>query len=449
MGDIEMTRYTDLTLGDETCSRQGAVLGLVLVVVLVVTTLGSGMIALSGANAVEVSKAIGAAESFWVAEAGMGFAKAITLKSRKPLPQIGSFSSGELSRSFGNRSFTITVSALGGYDNTNMRIQRYIITSTAVSPSGIARQVAMEARLDTFACYLHASKYERTADGTLAYFGGSDVLDGTVYVNDTLNVYGTPRFLSKTISAQSDVNYLSPVREGVDLSVFEGGLSLNARPLDFDSLSDDLSELKAMALSGGMLLDGTYRLAFHDSGLAVCETQVATAVITWEEATNIDLSTGNGIIYVSDDVYISGEVRGDITLVAENSIFIDGDITYASASIKDHSVEGFDNLDITDTLGLIAGERVMVNTMSDVNIHGCILVMKNGFGATLYDQDLGNPSINLYGGITEYYRGALGQMGAVPLGFSKNYRYDQRILTNPPQGFPYNAYGFCDWHQLR
>ena len=60
---------------------RGAVLGMVLVVLVLVSTVGSGLIALSGSDALEVSKAISAAQAFWAAEAGLEMTKALIAKS--------------------------------------------------------------------------------------------------------------------------------------------------------------------------------------------------------------------------------------------------------------------------------------------------------------------------------------------------------------------------------
>ena len=60
--------------------REGAILGLVLGVLILLSLLGVGLIGLGAADGIETSKAIGAAQGFWAAEAGLQMAKALGQK---------------------------------------------------------------------------------------------------------------------------------------------------------------------------------------------------------------------------------------------------------------------------------------------------------------------------------------------------------------------------------
>ncbi len=437
-------------------SRCGAILAVVLIVTLVVTTLGSGMIALNGASAVEVSKAISAAEAFWAAEAGLALVEAVATKNSLPFDQMSSFSSDVLSFN-GSTEFTATITIDGrtltakvtfpaplGYDNTANRIKRYDMTSSGVSVAGVVREVMMAAEIQTPADILHASHIE----GNI-YFGPDDVMDGKVYVNDRLNIWGTPQFQEHVHSAADEVNYRSSDdRTGVDPAVFQAGLTLGAEPLDFDDPDEYLDALQLAANAGGIALNGTYRLTFVDNATLVSERRLGGGA--WASAVTNDLSTANGAIYVSGDAYVSGEVNGSFTLAVRSEIFITDDLTYASATAKDHSDAMFDDDAVNDSLGMIAKDGVVVSRNNsiksdDINIHGYVLVTKGGFGCARRYQNLGNPNINLYGGITQYRRGVVGQIGGN--GFTKNYSYDQHLRNNPPAQFPYSSYTFSGWRQ--
>jgi len=433
-------------------NRRGAILAIVLIVVLIVTTLGSGMIALNGVSAVEGAKAISAAEAFWTAEAGLEAVKAITLKNRMPFDQISAFSSGVLS--FDGTRFTCTIDgrtavvtfpAPAGYDNSGNRVKLYDMTSEGTSDAGVVREVTMQSQIQTFASYMHASNFEQTVGGGNIYFGPDDVMDGTVYVNDQLNIYGNPLFLKRAFSADSSVNYLAPRdRVGVDRAVFTKGLKLNAVSLDFEDPDEHLDALQHAARFGGIELNGSYSIVFNENGTITYRQQENGG---WGAPVTRDLASGNGAIYVSGDAYVSGEVRGSVTLAARSDIFITNDIVYASATVPDHSDAGFNDDAISDSLGLIAKHSVEITKRSEVNIHGSILVTGGGFGCAGRYEELGNPGINLYGGVTQYRRGIVGQVGGN--GFSKNYRYDDRLLVNPPAQFPYSAYEYAEWRQTR
>ena len=454
-----------MTRHDSSSSKRGAILGVVLIVIVVVSTLGSGMLALNGAHSLDVSKAVTATEAFWTAEAGLELAKAIAGKNRMPLPDIPQFAGGQLTGTINGRQFTVTYPAPTGWDNNTSRVKRYNLTSTGVAPSGVSRQVMVGAEIQTFASYMHASNYETTDGGSPIYFGDNDRMDGTVYVNDTLNIYGYPEFLRGAFSAADSVNYQAPVRTGVDMTVFQDGLTLGAKPLDFSDSAQYVDALQQAAAVGGITLNGSYRVTFNDNGTITHEQSLGRG--RWAAPVTVDTSTGNGAIYVSGDAYVSGEVRGSLTLAARSQIFIEDDLTYASATAKDHSDAAFDETVVTDALGLIATDAVLVSSRTEINIHGSILVTGGGFGCEGRYEDLGEPSINLFGGLTQYRRGVVGQLGTsywewrhdrrrgwyqvlveVPAkGFAKNYRYDDRLLTQPPAQFPYSSYDIEGWRQ--
>ncbi len=433
---------------DSSSNKRGAVLAMVLIVVVVMTALGTGMIALSGAHALDVSKAIASTEAFWTAEAGLELARAIASKNRVPLEDIPQFSGGQLTGTINGRQYVVTYPAPVGWNNATSRVKRYDITSTGASPSGVTKQVALQAEIQTFASYMHASHYERTSGGSSIYFGGSDVLDGTVYVDDILNIYGNPQLLRRAFSAADTVNYRSPDRTGVDMTVFQAGLTLGAQSLEFDSPDYDpddyVDALQQAADLGGLALSGTYRMTFNDDGTVTTERQRRRR---WDPPITRDLSTGNGAIYVSGDAYIKGEVRGSVTLAARSDIFIEDDITYATATTADHSDAGFDDDVISDVLGLIAKNSVEITSRNDINIHASILVTDGGFGCEGRYERLGEPRINLFGGMTQYRRGIVGQLSTPPRGFAKNYRYDDRLLVAPPAQFPYSSYSHSGWRQ--
>ena len=436
---------------DARSSKRGAILGVVLIIVLVVTTLGSGLIALSGADSLEVSKAISATQAFWAAEAGLERTRAIAGKNRLPFSQIPLFAGGQMSGDIDGIPYTVTYPAPAGWNNQVNRVQRYDLTSSATSPGGVTREVMVGAEIQTFASFMHASHDENGVS-----FGGSDILNGTVYVNDELNIFGNPQFLRRAYSAASTVNYQSPSRqdEFVDPAVFTAGLTLGALPLDFSDRNVYVDALESAARRGGLALDGDYRVVFNDNGTVSYQAWEegngdggANNDGDWGDAVTVDISSGNGAIYVDGDATVSGEVRGSITLAARSDIFIEDDITYATASTPNHSDVGFNPDSITDALGLIARNNVEITKRSDINIHASIFATGGGFGAAARYENLGEPSINLFGGITQYRRGVVGQLSNPPRGFSKNYRYDDQLLTRPPSQFPYSTYTVSGWRQ--
>jgi len=452
------------------CRRDGAALAIVLVLLVVLTTLGSGLLALSTVDAVETSKAIAVAEAFWTAEAGLEAAKALVRKNRMPLENIPQFGGSRLTGNCAGNRYVVLVGPAPGWNNTGNLIKRYTLTATGNAPSGPSgeqRQVALQAQIQTFAAYMHASNWEQTTGGSRIFFGDGDVIDGTVYVNDQLNISGYPQFLQRTYSAAAAVNYQSPSeRSGVDTSVFTSGLTLGAVRLDFNDYADHVTYLQQKAQAGGLELPGSQRLEFRPDGTLVSEPRVGAG---WGPPQTNRLSTINGAIYVAGSATVSGQINGRATVAANDAIYIEDDITYASAPARDHSDPGFDGTYVTDSLGLVAREKVEITKRSTINIHGAILVTQgdDGFGCAGRYEALGEPRINLWGSISQYRRGIVGQLGSgywqwrrigrrwvqvwvdVPAnGFVKNYRYDWRFTDSPPVFFPYSAYEVSNWQQV-
>ncbi len=450
--------------------REGAILGVVLVLMLVLATLGSGMLALSGAGAVETTKALMAAEAFWTAEAGIEAASALARKNRIPLENIPQFGGNRLTGNCNGRPYQVLVGPVPGWTNAGNLIKRYTLTSTGTARSGDQRRVQTRAAVQTFAAYMHASNYERTTGGDRIYFGDNDVIDGTVYVNDELNINGYPQFLQRAFSAAAAVNYQSPnTRSGVDTTVFTQGLTLGANPLDFNFTTDHIAYLQQRAHDGGLELTGSQQLTFTTDGRVVSRPQTAPGV--WGTPTTNRLSSINGAIYVAGSATVRGQVSGRATIAANDSIYIEDDITCASAPVRNHSDPAFDDTNITDSIGLVSRNRCEITKRSTINIHAAILVTEgnDGFGCAGRYEALGGPSINLWGSISQYRRGIVGQLGGgywegqwdwrrrewvqvwveIPAkGFAKNYRYDQRYINAPPEFFPYSDYVLSDWAQV-
>jgi hypothetical protein len=449
MGDIEMTRHTNRTLGDETCSRRGAVLGVVMVLVLVVTTLGSGMIALSGASAIEVSNAISATQAFWAAEAGLERVKSTIAKSPvTALESIAVFDqNATLAGPIGGHGYSVT------YTLNVVTNSSYTITSTGTSRGGVARQVKMDAWLQPVSKYMDAWNLSGRSPGYPSRFHDGDTLDGDgigeMYFNSPVNIDGYPLFKVPVVLTGDRVSFQNLSRTEDDGTVFTEGITLNASPLNVLSPGDPdyidfMGVLESAAADDGLSLNGDHEIVFYDNGTLTYQSVDKGGAATGP-LLSYGISVGNGSIYVNGDVSVSGEVRGSVTLAAASDLTIIDDITYASASKANHSDIGFNKGGITDVLGLIAGRSAMFSKeLSDVNIHASIIAVEGSFhraGST----GVYTGAVNLFGGIIRYTGG--GDHPQWP--GAKNYLYDVRLLASPPPFFPRSGYEYSSWRQAR
>lgn len=426
-------------------NREGAILGLVLVTMVILSFLGIGLINLSLASALEAGRTVSTVQSFWNAEAGLEQAKAIAQKRRRPANLIvlpgspSGFLTGTNSISGATTSGTYSVDVYADptWTNVSSNLKRYIIRSRGRTPNGKEQTVMVSALIESFASYMHASNAEETSGGNNIYFATGDLLDGPVYVNDQLNISGTPRFLKSVSSADSTVNY----RSGGTAAVFEGGLNLGVPPLDISGQfsSGHIGDIKDEANSGGLALTGDYRFEFVSDG-SFNYTELSTGI------TNTSyLSSLNGAIYVDGDVHVNGVVNGQVTLAAQEAIFITSGVRYASAISPNPWATNFNPSAVTDMLGLVASNQVQIVGTNAITLHAAILVTNDGggFNAERYTSAFGKPAINLYGSLSQYRRGAVGQVGAN--GYTKNYKYDSRYYTDSPPNFPYSSYTFSQW----
>lgn len=419
----------------------GAALALVLMVLVVTSVLSVGMIAISGADALEAGQAVSQAQAFWAAEAGLAQAKAWGFKYQAPYEAIATLPLSWRGTT-ANASYGVTIypDALNPVSGN----RRYDIVCVATNRGGAVRAVRQHAQIETFASYMHASNFERMPDGTRIYFGTGDVIDGMLYVNDEINVYGTPRFLQLARSADNSVNYTS----GGRAASFEGGLQLNAPRLDFNQFHDYVSDIQTRAGSGGLVLNGNSEITFNSNGTMSYRTYASGAWGTWRSVT---LSAMNGAVYVNGSVQkLQGTLNGNVTIAAENSIGITNGLTYASAAGHDVFAAAFNPAVLDDSIGLIARQQVQVLGRATIQIHGAVLVTEGdaGFNAVnKYTRITPSPQIRLYGSVSQYRRGVVGRVGGD--GFVKYYKYDTRFLSRPPAHFPYSLYAFTAWTQSK
>lgn len=435
-------------------NREGAILGVVLVVLVILSLLGLGLIRLGTAAGVEAGKAAAMTRAFWAAEAGVEHARSIGQKRRRPFTQIsvgGSYlwGSNVLNGTVGSATYTVDIVDDPAWTNAVHALKKYLIRSRG-TVAGVTQTVTVRAQIKSIANYMQASNYERTEGGTRIYFQPGDVIDGPVYVNDQLNVNGQgspdPRFLREANSAASSVNYIN----GAGPSVFEDTLTLDAPPLDISGqfTSEHISEVRNTAQSGGLSLHGAnagnYQMNFNSDGSLSYRRIGSTGT-----PTTVFLSSLNGAIYVDGDAWVNGTVKGNVTLAAQDAIYITNRIVYASATNPSPWSAGFVTNNVTDTLGLMASNQVQIAGTNEVTIHAAVMVTSgdDGFNASNRYVAIGSPYINLYGSLSQYRRGIVSRTGTPFQGYRKNWKFDTRFDADAPPHFPYSIYVFSDWRQ--
>jgi hypothetical protein len=142
----------------------------------------------------------------------------------------------------------------------------------------------------------------------------------------------------------------------------------------------------------------------------------------------------NGALFVGKgSLNISGTLNGRLTAGASGDINIMGNILYAS--------DPRTNPASTDTLGLISETDVMIDkdaSTNDLEIDASIMALNTSFLLEDYWTGGAKGDLTVFGGIIQKQRGPVGTFSGTTKvsGYSKDYNYDQRLLTSPPPFVP-------------
>lgn len=162
----------------------------------------------------------------------------------------------------------------------------------------------------------------------------------------------------------------------------------------------------------------------------------------------------------SGDAIVSGRVKGQVTVGAENNIVIANDLTYADSGCTSSGST------CTDIIGLIANNFVetmhpvwcnssgtcynLTSAQDDLVVEAAILSVQHSFRVQNYQvaQPLG--MLTVRGAIGQKFRGAVGSTNGP--GYSKNYNYDWRLRYASPPYFidpVESAFGQKTWSEPR
>lgn len=172
-----------------------------------------------------------------------------------------------------------------------------------------------------------------------------------------------------------------------------------------------------------------------------------------------DITTGYGCF--EGDAFVSGTLKGVLTIAAEDSIIagsskpsssiITGDVVYSSSTAH--------------MLGLVANNFVQVYhpvrsngnelaSVDDFRLQAAILTVVHSF--TVQNYSSGDPlgDLSVFGAIGQLYRGPVGQFSGSSLtkGYEKDYVYDSRLKYQSPPHFldpVQSAWGVSTWAEIR
>lgn len=333
-----------------------------------------------------------------------------------------------------------------------------LLVSTATYGSHTVKSEVL-LRRDSFSRYSYFTDAEISSAGTEIWWYDDDQVTGPVHTNGTFRMSGSPTFNGLITSPNDWYGYTgdrrssdSEERHGSDSPNFNGGSNFNfGSEIDLPSESQ-INELQTLAETRGLSFDGDKDLEFfvkNDEGyVKTYQTETEYYRCGWRDRywctrevvtgeTEYRLASYNGLVTVDGTARVKGTVKGQVTLHSTDQIDIMGDIVYSE---DPRTVETS-----TDLLGLVSEGNIEVdddahrdNGSSDLNIHASLMALGSSFKVENYGSGSPRGELNILGGVIQENRGAVGTFSSygTASGYSKNYVYDQRLLSSVPPEFP-------------
>ena len=246
-------------------------------------------------------------------------------------------------------------------------------------------------------------------------------------------------------------------------------------PINFTGITVDLAQMQSKAQTGGGLYFAAsgksgYRLVFRSDG-TVDVYRVTGKVnepngYAWGRYMHImngttyvgryTIPTSCSVIYVEDQIWIEGVVRGKVTVVAADvdttgvdpSIILNNNITYATATSGLLAIGEYDVL-----IGLVVPDDMVLN--------GIFIAQNGHFGRNYYDTSMPNAweeyilrdTLTINGTIMSNGREGtkwVTTSGTYVSGFNTRYNsYDRDLVVDPPPLTPQtsDSYRFIEWRE--
>lgn len=301
-------------------------------------------------------------------------------------------------------------------------------------------------------------------------FGANDTFDGKVHSNDAMSIGGTVLF-KKKVTTGYKVASGNPWYGGSNPSA-AGQSPVTAGTLQMPKTTDSQADVAA---ADGCVYTGPTSITFLASGKmkvlspatkggsvnAGCANVSGNTLMTTEQTVD---GPHNGVIYVqkttgtgtclsyqsksgdvtnydnagctTGDAFVQGTVNGRFTVAAQHDVIVTGNVLY-----NDWGADG-------DVLGLIGTNNVAVwhpvndkgvnlNGTGSIEIDAAIASTGNSFTVLSYNAGAPMGTLTVRGVIVQRFRGpvATTSNGNTATGFAKDYRYDDRLNSNPPPAF--------------
>lgn len=331
------------------------------------------------------------------------------------------------------------------------------------------------------------------------FFFTRDVIRGPLHSNDAIRISGNPQFLGETSTSWNPSTLPRWLGSGSP-TFARAGDPRYLPPLTIPPSNVTIKNQTNPTLGGtGCLFTGPTRITLNSSG-----TMNVTSPLT--RSSNCTVGSNrplppNGVIYVqgvpasttdpnysacpsahplrpsvipsnditpygncAGDVFVSGSLRGRLTIASANNIIVVGNTTYATGIngtdilglVADNYVEIFHPVRCTNTIGNPprCTNWADLTNFTNATVHAAILSVNHSFRVQNYR--LGSPKeeLRVHGAIAQRYRGIVGTFSgsSVVTGYEKEYVYDQRLKYQSPPHFldpVKSAWNIATWAEIK
>jgi Tfp pilus assembly protein PilX len=425
-------------------NERGAILVSVMAIVAAVLLIGIALFILGTSESDVVEYGADGAMAFGLAEGGVerarSFLKELSLADSTIDPVGTSFDEQLLGD--GTYTTTITDELTGG------EWVRVFEVESIGWKDGVPRQVRVTLQEETFAQYQWFIN-----QGGWRWFRTGERFEGPVHTNRKLQIDGDPWFGGKVTASLG-----LTMTQGSN-PTFEAGYELFVDKIDLPSFADVTSVMMPAAQDAGIYappLSGKlsrYEIELGRIGAGTLSYRAyeqhggSYPPSPWVD---VDVASLNGAAWFAEDVWIKGELDGELTIAVEGDITIRGDVLYEGSSPG----TGPDP-DCDDMLGLIAKNDIYVaktpDNMNDVEIHAAMMALWKNFEVEDYMHGPPRGSLIIYGGIMVEQSLHIGQYQheVVVSGYARDYRWDERLNTWWPPFFPKTgSYFVRTWQEI-
>ncbi len=423
-----MNSFTKLKM-----NKKGAALITVYMIVAVLMAFGGYVIDVSNSQNSAAITFKKQALAVSIAEAGLD--RALVWLRLQPSPPIGAIASITQNLPLTGPvlgSYTVVFTDLGPVAGSTV-VRRYRVRSTG-TVGNTTQTLSVYFQPDNYARYIWFTDSE-SYNGTNVWFWDQDHLNGPTHTNGHFNIKGNPVFEGEVRSVEEIIRYYNNgnnisssnlSNSPHDIPDFQDTVSLGADPI---KMPTQALGLRTASTNGGNRYNGDTTIRLNSNG--------TMNVTTGGHTYNNQALPGNGALFVNNGTLkISGTLQGRLTVGASSDIIVTGNILYAN----DPRIAGSTS---TDTLGMISERNVQIDDNAspsggNLEIDASIMALSTSFYLENWDEGAAKGTLTVFGGIIQKNRGPVGTFNGTTKvsGYSKNYRYDTRLLNNPPPFVP-------------